>query len=72
MSIPTKEQIEKVKEITSLLNIDFPQCSKQFSKRIYKNFIDYYSGEYEKTLELMNDMEEADREQRSKELTYRY
>lgn len=72
MAIPTKEQIKRVEEITNLLNIDFPQCSKQFTKKIYKNFIDCYNMEYEKTLELMHDMEESDREQRSKELTYRY
>lgn len=46
-SIPTNEQINKVAEIAGTLGIDFPQSSKDFTKKKYQAFIDKYQKDYD-------------------------
>ena len=43
---PTEKQINLVDKITSLLKIDFPMSSKDFTKSQYSYFISAYINEY--------------------------
>ena len=43
---PTEKQIEFVEAITRVLGIDFPQSSKEFTKRIYRDFIKEHYDEF--------------------------
>ena len=49
---PTDEQIKKVNDIASFLDIDFPQSSKDFSYKLYQKFIDKYEDIYKEQVNL--------------------
>ena len=48
---PTEKQINLVDKITSLLKIDFPMSSKDFTKSQYSYFISAYINDYINTLD---------------------
>ena len=46
---PTEKQIAFVEEITRTLGIEFPTCSKDFTKYTYSKFISAYITKYKET-----------------------
>ena len=57
---PTKKQIELVEAITKVLEIDFPQSSKEFTKQTYYEFIKEYYEEYRQVFNDVNDFNTED------------
>ena len=51
MASPTDKQIDFVEAITEVLGIDFPQSSKDFTKRTYRNFIDNHYIEFKRVMD---------------------
>lgn len=51
MTSPTEKQINFVEAITEVLGIDFPQSSKEFTKRTYRNFIDTHYIEFKRVMD---------------------
>lgn len=45
---PTEKQIHLVEKITSVLEIDFPCCSAEFTKSIYRQFISAYLEDFKR------------------------
>ena len=45
-TIPTEQQIKLVLDITRVLDIDFPQSSRDFNYHIYEDFINQNMDEY--------------------------
>lgn len=52
---PTEKQIEFAEAIASVLGIDFPQSSKDFTKQSYYHFIKNYYDEYKRVVNDYND-----------------
>lgn len=48
---PTEKQIEFVELITKELGIDFPQSSKEFTRKIYFEFIKEYYDKFKENTE---------------------
>lgn len=46
MQAPTEKQINLVKNMTRILGIDFPTCSKEYTKRIYYTWIKAHIDDY--------------------------
>ena len=57
MKSPTQKQIEYAEVIAKELEIDFPTCSKDFTRSNYFKFISKYRNQY---LEAKNDVIEED------------
>ena len=51
MSSPTENQISFAAEIAEVLGIDFPQSSKEFTKKTYYNFIDDHYVEFKRVMD---------------------
>lgn len=51
MKTPTEKQIKFVELITTVLGIDFPQSSKEFTKQIYCKFIKEHYDELKNNTE---------------------
>lgn len=51
MTSPTEKQIDFVEAIAEVLGIDFPQSSKEFTKRTYRNFIDAHYIEFKRVMD---------------------
>ena len=51
---PTEKQIKFVDAITEALEIDFPQSSKEFTKRTYCRFIEKHYPEFKRFVEDIN------------------
>ena len=51
MTSPTEKQIDFVEAITEVLGIDFPQSSKEFTKRTYCHFIDNHYIEFKRVMD---------------------
>jgi hypothetical protein len=51
MKSPTKKQIEYVERMTSVLRVDFPTSSKEFTKRAYSAWIAAHIDDYKDLLD---------------------
>lgn len=47
---PTEKQIAYVEAITKELGIEFPTCSKDFTKSTYSKFISKYKGAFDERM----------------------
>ena len=54
MNSPTEKQIEFVKIITEVLEIDFPQSSLEFTKQTYREFIKEHYDAYKQVVDDVN------------------
>jgi hypothetical protein len=52
---PTEKQIKFVEAITTMLGIDFPQSSNEFTKQTYREFIKKH---YDDFMQIIDDAED--------------
>lgn len=52
---PTEKQIKFVEAITTMLGIDFPQSSNEFTKQTYREFIKKH---YDDFMQIVDDAED--------------
>lgn len=57
---PTQKQIDLVDAITEVLDIDFPQSSSEFTKRIYSKFISEHIDAFRQVVDDINDANDED------------
>lgn len=60
MVSPTEKQIALVEAMTEILEIDFPQSSKEFTKQTYYEFIKEYYEKYRQVINDVNDFNTED------------
>lgn len=59
MRAPTEKQMAFVETITKVLDIEFPQSSHDFKRKIYAHFIKEHYEEFKEAME-MNDWTDED------------
>lgn len=57
---PTEKQIEFAEAIARVLEVDFPQSSKQFTKQTYCEFIKSYYDEFRMVIDGINNFNTED------------
>ena len=57
---PTEKQIKFVEKMTSVLGIDFPQSSAEFTKQTYREFIKEHYDEFKLVMDDIEDFNSDD------------